>query len=619
MAINPFSYTVKDYDTILAEIDTLFPNRPDWFKNTLAGRFAIAHWYLDARAQNLLLSSAFTPESILNLAAFIDYYPKSLSPSSSQLVVKLSNTVTLPYTLPVSQQAFSVSNTATNESINVIGTEEVTFSTGRYAKVKVQQGDVTPPFRIGASTETPFQEVAISDDNIQYDTIKVYLATSTSPLILAEWTKKDTLVNSFSTDEHFRVIKKPSNILVIQFGNGEYGKIPPIDTEIYMSYVSGGGIVGNIKAGGTVLTNTSVGTSTGTSNQSFDVNQKIVISETVVKVSGVVWFGVVNLEDYGSTDKVYTITLLQTTGMYRITFGDGVNGQIPANGAAITITSKLSDNATVSYIGGLASSIETSYVYEDFTGGAAAETIEATRFLAPLSIKSLEKAVIEEDFEYLSRRFSTSVSSVKCFPQYYGPGTVGVHIIPAGGGNPSTTLKATLGTYLNERTPLSAIDVRVRNPVYIPRATDINPLYRSMSIEATLYLKQGFNTVTYSAYGNLVLRLLVSEVTTELLNIYDSEGISSAVDFINSKWNFNDYIFTSADYNEIVKIFERRSKDGILLWGGRLRPNDVISGLTDLSGADYAEVTQPSAIITLPFDRVFSDKDMSFNLTVQVS
>jgi len=115
------------------------------------------------------------------------------------------------------------------------------------------------------------------------------------------------------------------------------------------------------------------------------------------------------------------------------------------------------------------------------------------------------------------------------------------------------------------------------------------------------------------------LRLFLSEVTTELIDLYDSNGISDAVDYINAKWNFNSYVFTSKDYNEIVKIFDRRVKDGIYTWGGRLRPNDIISGLTDLTGADYAEVTSPSATINLPFDRLFTDSTTVFNLTVVTS
>lgn len=617
MAVSPFSYTSRDFESLFNEINVLYPNKPDWFKTTIAGMFSNAHWYLDARAQDLLLQSAFSPQSILNLCAFLDYYPKGLSPASGQLVVKLDGTQTLPYVMPIASQSFNVSNPNTGAQISLIGNEDVVFN-GNYQKVKVSQGVEVQAFQIGTTTNAAWQEVVFVDDGIQFNTLKVFLATSITPLILSQWDVRDTLVNSVSTDEHVRVIKKPNGLMTVQFGNGEYGGLPTANLPVYISYIKGGGIEGNFLAGGTQITNANVGTSTGLPNQTFDVIQDLVINTVEIKINGVTWFRVSNLLDYGSTDRIYTIELLNTTGAYRITFGDGVFGQIPNATEIITINYKLSDNAVINYTGSL-TFIEKQYAYEDFTGGSPAETIETSRFMAPLSLKSLEKAVTEEDFEYLSKRFSTSIVRAKCLPIYYGPNTVGVHLIPAGGGNPSTTLKSTLSTFLKSRTPLSMIDVRVRNPNYVPRLADLNILYRTLTITTTLYIKNGFSIADYTAYANLVLRLLTSEVTTELIDIYDSQGITSAVDYINAKWNFNSYVFTSKDYNEISKIFERRVKDGVYTWGGRLRPNDIISGLTDLTGADYAEVTSPVTTINLPFDRLFSDANIVFNLTVVVS
>lgn len=622
MATNPFSYTSRDFNSIYEEIDDLYPNKPDWFKTTIAGLFSVAHWYLDARAQNLLLTSAFTPQSILNIAAFLDYYPSGISPSSGQLVVKLDDSVTLPYTLLKVNQLFNVSNINTGDVVNLIGVEDVTFTSGRYKKIKVVQGSQVPRYQVGITTNSSWQEIVFADVNIQYNTIRVFVATSLSPLLFSEWEVKTTLVNSFPTDQHVRIIKKPDGLLTIQFGNGEYGAIPADGLPVYISYTTDGGITGNFLAGNTRVVNSNIGVSTGTPNQSFDIVDKVVLNDLVIKVNGVQWFRVADMAEYGGTDRVYTADLVESTGNYRVTFGNSVNGQTPPNTHVITATYKKSDNVVVSYTGTLSGVLGLQYPYEDFTGGAAEESIETTRFMAPLSLKSLEKAVTEDDFEYLSKKYSTSIAAVKCLPMYYGQGTVGIHIIPAGGGNPSTTLKSQLSSYLNQRTPLSVVDVRVRNPVYVPRSTDVNPIYRSMSIDATLYIKQGYSLVSYFAYGSLVLRMLVTEVATELYGIYESQGIQNAVNFINAKWNFNNYVFTDSDYTEVDSILGggcRKVGSTVETWGGKLRPNDIVTGLSDLTGADYAEVATPTSIIMLPFDRVFSDKEMVFNLSVQVS
>ena len=256
MAVNPFSYTSRDFDSLFSEINVLYPNKPDWFKTTIAGMFSNAHWYLDARAQDLLLSSAFTPQAILNLCAFLDYYPKGLSPASGQLVVKLDGTQTLPYVMPVAAQAFTVINPSTGAQSQLIGVEDVTFTAGNYSKVKVKQGTDISPFQIGITTTSQWQEVVFNDDSIQFETLKVFLATSISPLILAQWSVKETLVNSVSTDEHVRVIKKPNGLMTVQFGNDEYGKIPTAGLPVYISYTKDGGVEDNFLTGNTITTNT---------------------------------------------------------------------------------------------------------------------------------------------------------------------------------------------------------------------------------------------------------------------------------------------------------------------------------------------------------------------------
>lgn len=94
-------------------------------------------------------------------------------------------------------------------------------------------------FSIGVSDGiTEFQEFDLSDENIISDTLVVTINSLT-------WTKVDTLVNSISTDRHFRLFYNTDNTARIQFGNNDYGAIPPA-FDIYVTYAYGGETDSNV-------------------------------------------------------------------------------------------------------------------------------------------------------------------------------------------------------------------------------------------------------------------------------------------------------------------------------------------------------------------------------------
>jgi hypothetical protein len=63
------------------------------------------------------------------------------------------------------------------------------------------------------------------------------------------WTKVDNFLASSSTDRHFTTTVNANDQVIITFGDGNLGKIPPLGSSITASYRIGGGTRGNVGAG----------------------------------------------------------------------------------------------------------------------------------------------------------------------------------------------------------------------------------------------------------------------------------------------------------------------------------------------------------------------------------
>lgn len=102
-----------------------------------------------------------------------------------------------------------------------------------------QQDTLSASVVIGTSDGvTAWQEFDLPDSLVLQDTLVITINS-------VNWTRVTTLVDSISTDKHFKVVPKSENQFAVRFGNGTYGKIPEaFDVEALYSY--GGGSESNI-------------------------------------------------------------------------------------------------------------------------------------------------------------------------------------------------------------------------------------------------------------------------------------------------------------------------------------------------------------------------------------
>lgn len=192
-------------------------------------------------------------------------------------------------------------------------------------------------------------------------------------------------------------------------------------------------------------------------------------------------------ESVGS-DRHYTKDVV--TGEIR--FGDGVRGMIPPKGdrnvragfyqvgggddgnvppESITI---LKDN--IAYILGVTNPFAA-------TGGSDLETIDEVRERGPHVLKSRNRAVTAEDFEWLAREASNSVARVKALPATDREGEVTVIVVPKVSDRqealeekpiPSTELLRRVKTWLDDRRLVTT------------RINVVKPRYLELSVEVTI-------------------------------------------------------------------------------------------------------------------------------------
>lgn len=171
--------------------------------------------------EKIRLTTTGTLPSPLTLVT--DYYVIYVSDTEVKLATTLAN---------------AYAGTQIDITTTGAGTHTITlFST----QVDCYQQTLKDEFIIGTSDGIEeFQEYILPDINILKETLIVTINS-------LPWTQVDTLVDSISTDRHYRVFLQSDNSLVIQFGNGTYGMIPPA-FDIYVSYAYGGGEDSNISA-----------------------------------------------------------------------------------------------------------------------------------------------------------------------------------------------------------------------------------------------------------------------------------------------------------------------------------------------------------------------------------
>ena len=164
---------------------------------------------------------------------------------------------------------------------------------------------------------------------------------------------------------------------------------------------------------GYTVTSELVGTSTGTANQIFQLDETPVIQDSIsVQVNNTPYRHVQYLVEYGNSDAVF-VSYTDANGSTFIEFGDGVGGRVPATNAQIYATYRVGGGVVGNVAATTIKNILTNYQaglsvinVSAASGGTDPESIESIRTNAPLTLSAGNRAVSLDDYAAIAVQIS---------------------------------------------------------------------------------------------------------------------------------------------------------------------------------------------------------------------
>lgn len=430
IVVPPIDYTSRDYTSLISDMLTLIPSYlPEWtdrspgdFGIVLLELFAyvgdILNYYSDRIANEAFIATAQQRQSVLNLAALLDYTPHGNVAATTVLLFTIGSPNPQPVLIPKNTQ---VSTTLT-------GAQAVVFETTQDLWI---YGDGIYGTLNSTGTGMAAQQYVLSDPTQPWPTY-IYAGGTNSIVIVGgvQWTLAPS--NSFVGQAAAATMYTVTNGNTVVFGGGTTGSpgaVPgngtpiliyfsttaltpgspvtavPTPTAQYNGQVAAIQGVSNLGEG--------IGISDGTPNQNYTLFSTPVVdgSVTIYVDEGngpVTWIYHQRLVDAFATEQAYTLSV-DANGVMTVSFGDNIAGQVPTPGAFISADYLVGGGAignvavkSLTQLTTAASSAITSVTNTiPATGGADVESLDHIRLHAPMSITAINRAVTLDDYAAL--------------------------------------------------------------------------------------------------------------------------------------------------------------------------------------------------------------------------
>ena len=291
---------------------------------------------------------------------------------------------------------------------------------------------------------------------------------------------------------------------------------------------------------GVTVANEVIGTSNGESSQVFKLSKTPVIEKSVtLTVNGISYTQVPYLIDYQNYDPVFT-TYTNAQGVTYVVFGDNVSGRIPPVNAQITATYRIGGGAvgnvgvnTIKFI--LTNGVSGLSVLNQFisasdsgaaSGGGDFESTDAIRVNAPLSLRTLERAVSLSDYANLCIKGGAAkavaiadvyTSVTVYFAPFGDKGVTGDGVTPSNVFNNTVT---SLRAYLNNKIPANTT-ITFQPPSYVNAFIDADitvlPQYKQSLVLSEVTAKLD----TLFQFDNVIFadRVTVNDVTSAINSV----------------------------------------------------------------------------------------------------
>nr|DAM99172.1 MAG TPA: baseplate wedge protein [Herelleviridae sp.] len=208
----------------------------------------------------------------------------------------------------------------------------------------------------------------------------------------------------------------------------------------------------------TPVSEINIGVSNGQASQVFEIDDNVLDNTCVVKVGTEIYLGRDTFAFSLNKDKHF-VQSVSVDKKPIIKFGDGINGMIPPSGSAITVeyqrTEGENGNTGAFTLTKLISNVSLPATYklevfnkERSSGGSGVETLEQLQRRIPKSIRTLQRAVTEQDFIDITE-LKTGVA--KAGVTYSCGKPVNIYIVPDGGGVATSDLITETQKWVDER------------------------------------------------------------------------------------------------------------------------------------------------------------------------
>ncbi len=340
----------------------------------------------------------------------------------------------------------------------------------------------------------------------------------------------------------------------------------------------------------------------GYADYPIDGYTNIVQNTMALTIAGESWTSVTNFDNSTSTDRHFRL-IYQSSGKVRYQFGDGTNGKKPTLNDTVygdfaislglygrmgvgEIDIDLSDDPQIDSVTNAAAT----------SGGSTGESVASILRNSRANARLREMVWSQEDLELAARASSSSVTKALGIP---GIGVATIHIIPTGGGNPSTALKTIVDDYVTARTQFGSLPITVSDPTYVVSAVTANITVRSGFTQATVInLVKFAMTLTTSAFDN------------QVLEYYDDFGIDDCrVNVINVLWS---WAFTSNENDALSAIIDQwktlLGTRAYREWGQPLEVGDlwIMGNNLYTYGVDVFDLTLPTTNTSTTSSQIIS-------------
>lgn len=278
-------YLARDYSSLLKSMTDLIPFKlPEWtgfasdadFGQVLLQLFAhmgdILSYYQDRVVAESFLGTATSRRSIIQHLRLIGYAMATASPAAARLTVTMPATFTGVLTIHRGD-AFATKSQPGQAStrFEYNGSSDLTLdfapvtvdaSSGRKRMVDaipVEEGRLVQDEILGVSNGQPGQRFGLSHARLVLRAIgtggaapgqvpDLDLVSQLGPA-LTQWNLQDSLAFSRADQNDYTVEIDENDQTTLVFGDGAFGAIPALGSEVRASYRFGGGAAGNVAAG----------------------------------------------------------------------------------------------------------------------------------------------------------------------------------------------------------------------------------------------------------------------------------------------------------------------------------------------------------------------------------